>query len=224
MHVRTPSSRSRKVRVAALAFALVATFAPIERTQATETVTQSRAVTGFDRVRLRGAFETEIVAGARGTHVRLSGDPAALARVTTEVRDGELVIETTPGFENPGAAIRAAVAVPSLRALASEGAGTTHVRGIAGGDFAIDGSGANAIVASGRATRERIALSGAGSIDVSGVDARDVVVSSSGAGSIRVRARASLAITASGVARIRYVGNPSHVENHVSGLASVERI
>jgi hypothetical protein len=192
--------------------------------RAADLVSETRAVSGLDRVRLEGAFTAQITAGAPRTVVVVAGSRAAVSRVTTEVRAGALVVGMRPGLDLAGPGPRLEIRLPVLRGFANDGAGSVRLDGLTGGDVAIESGGAASIVAAGRAARERIALNGAGKIDVTGVDARDVTVANDGVGSVRVRAARSLTMNLNGIGEIRYAGNPALVKSHVNGIGSVGRL
>jgi hypothetical protein len=209
--------------IAASALGAVVAGVPLSPARAAGQISQTRELSGFDKIRLTGVFETQITAGARQTRVVVTGSPDVVARVTTEVRNGTLIVGMRSGTSNE-TGLRLTIALPALRALDSAGVGNTAITGLTGSAVALTASGAGSIVASGRAGSESISLSGAGKIDATGVDAKDVTVNSSGVGSVKVRASGTLSMNVSGVGEIRYTGQPTHVESHVSGVGSIGRL
>jgi hypothetical protein len=176
------------------------------------------SVATFDRVRLDGAFATTITVG-KSARIRVSGDPALVRNVTTDVENGTLTV----GERDRGANAHDVVleiSVPALRSFANDGAGGTTIRGVSG-DIEFDNSGAGSIVASGRANSETVSLDGVGKIDTQGVDARDVSVDSNGVGAVYVRGSGTLSLTVNGIGEIRYAGHPAHVEQQVNGLGQI---
>jgi len=190
--------------------------------RAAEGLSETRNVSGFDHIRLTGPFSTEITAG-RPTLVTLYGDRDVVNRITTEVDGDTLVI----GMRNEWGFNRKAklvIALPELRGLANDGAGSVRISGLAGGDIEIENAGAGSIVASGRVANESIALDGVGKIDTTALEAKDVTVSNNGVGSVRVRVSGVLTASVNGVGEIRYTGNPSHVESQVFGIGRIDRL
>jgi hypothetical protein len=110
-----------------------------------------------------------------------------------------------------------------LRGYSEEGAGTTSISGLHGGDVDLTCAGAGTLTASGRVHALTIELDGAGKIDTLGVDARDVVVTNNGVGSARVRASDSLDASINGVGEIRYTGTAT-VKSQINGIGSIHRL
>jgi hypothetical protein len=187
-------------------------------------VSQPRDVSGFDQIRLQGAFTATITAGSRTTSVVITGDPAVVNNVTTGLDGKTLVVGMKPGTNflknTPGLTI----ALPALTGFANEGAGSMKIVGLTGGTVALSNAGAATITASGRAANLTIALDGTGKIDTTGVNARDVTVDNNGVGSVRVRASGNLTMNVNGVGEIRYAGNPTNVESHVNGVGRISRL
>ncbi len=109
----------------------------------------TRSTSGFDKVRTEGAFETDITAGAATTRVVVSGDRDVVDRVTTEVKDGTLVVGLRGGLHLFAHAPSITIALPALRGFTNAGAGSATLRGLAGGAVAIENDGAR------RARRDR---------------------------------------------------------------------
>jgi hypothetical protein len=186
-------------------------------------VSEKRSLSGFDRIRLTGPFTTEITAGEQ-TLVTFSGDRDAVSRITTKV-DGDTLIVGMRGGDWPfQRKARLAIALPMLRGVANDGAGSVRISGLTGGDIEIENAGAGSIVASGRAANEAVSLDGVGKIDATAVDAHDVTVNNNGVGSVLVRASGVLSMSVNGLGEIRYAGNPSHVESQVNGLGRIGRL
>jgi len=187
-------------------------------------VSETRSVSGFDRIRLEGAFTTSITAGVPRTRVVVSGTQDAVARVTAEVQGDTLVVGQRSGFDPFGRPPKVEISLPALRGLANSGTGSTNISGLTGSDIEIENAGAGSIVASGTAGREDVSLNGVGKIDTTELDAHDVTVDSNGVGAVHVRANGSLKMNLNGVGEVRYAGTPSHVESQVSGIGKIGRL
>jgi hypothetical protein len=180
----------------------------------------TRSVSGFDKVRVSGAFTVDVTAGAPAAKVVVSGDGDAVDRVTTDVKDHTLIVGMRPGTNLFLHSPHVIVSVPKLRAFSNSGAGKATIVGLGGGDFAIENNGVGSITATGRADNLNITLAGAGRVDTTGLDARDATVDNDGVGSVRVRASGNLTATVNGVGEIRYTGNP-HVKSSINGVGRV---
>jgi hypothetical protein len=191
---------------------------------AADDVSEVRAVGAFDRVEVSGAFATEITAGSGRSRVTLRASRAALDTVTTEVRDGTLVVGIRDHHEQlNGELPTVTISVPALRGFKNSGFGTAKIGGLTGADIDIVNAGAASIVVTGRAGHETIELDGTGKIDATGVDAKDAEVDNNGVGLVDVRAGGSLEMNVNGLGMIRYSGSPAHVDSHVNGLGRIER-
>jgi hypothetical protein len=211
-------SLRRFVPAIALVLGVISLAAP---SRAADDVSETRAVSGFERIRLQGAFSAEITAGEPGARFVATGDRDVVGRITTAVEDGTLVVGMRPGFDFGRRAPKLEIALPKLRGFVNEGAGTAKITGLNGGDVEIENSGTASIVVSGRAANEAITLNGTGKIDAADVEARDVTVDNNGVGTVHVRASGSLTMNVNGVGTIRYSGNPTHVESRVNGVGSI---
>jgi len=226
--LREPTSgMSLRTRLAAAtlgAFSLVACLtgarAPVA---AADDVAEVRAVGAFDRVRSDGVFTVHVAAGAREQKVVVRGAPDVVSRTMTETHDGTLEIRLRLGSEmrTMNRPIIVDIDVPALRRFENAGVGTATLAGLFG-EVALVNSGTGTITATGTATRETIDNSGVGAVDATNVRAGDVTAMSSGVGSIMLRVAGTLTANVSGIGRVTYLGAPTHVASHVSGLGSVE--
>lgn len=191
---------------------------------AADDISQTRPLASFDRVRLEGAFKTEIVAGGERSQIVIYGERDVVNRVTTGIESGTLVVGMRQGDTIFKSSPKLVIALPTLRSFTNSGAGTIKITGLTGGDVDIANAGAGSITAAGHAANMQISLDGAGKIDTTAVDARDVRVDNNGLGAVYVRANGSLTMNVNGVGEIRYAGNPSHVESHVSGIGRTGRL
>ena len=214
------SVRSLPAALAA-ALTLVSCASP---SRAADDVTQTRNVSGFDRIRVEGAFTAEVTAGHAATRVAVTGDRDRLDRVTTEVHDGTLVVGMRDGESWSGESPKIVVSLPALRAFTLAGAGSATLAGLNGGDVAIAVPGAGTVTASGHAGSETIALNGTGKIDARAVYARDVTVTNNGVGAVYVHGSGNLDLSVNGVGEIRYAGNPAHVASSVHGVGEIKAL
>lgn len=204
--------------VLACAIALASCAVPV---RAADAVSQTRSVSGFDRIRLDGAFSATVTAGKHDTRFEMNGDPGELARVTTKVSDGLLVVGMRDGDNHLKGTIDLQIDLPVLRSFKIAGVGKADITGLTGADLELAVPGAASITASGRAGNETIALDGTGKIDASGVAAHDVTADANGVGAIYVQGSGSMVLSVNGVGEIRYKGNPTNVEKHVNGLGRI---
>ncbi|SRR5581483_4641036 len=182
-------------------------------------VTDSRRVSSFSAIDLRGA-ENVVVSVGPSTAVTITGDDNVVPLIRTDVRGGKLVIASKHGYStNDELTIR--VATPSLEGASMSGAGTLTGVGIAARSFSLDLSGTGRIELSGTTESLDATVAGVGAVELGNLRARDAVVTLAGTGSVRVHATRRLDATVAGVGSIRYSGDPSIVKTKIDGLGSI---
>ena len=181
---------------------------------------QARSVPAFSGVVLAGANNVIIHVGAKQSVV-VHADRNLLHRVTTQVRSHRLVIGTTPGNLNAKRPMFVTVGVPSLDALALEGAGNIAATGIDASRLTVELPGSGNIDASGTAARLVVTIGGQGTAQLRGLVARDATAALSGDGTIMVTATRSLTATLSGTGTILYGGEPQRLIKKLSGSGTI---
>lgn len=186
-------------------------------------------VGSFERLRVDGPFEVEVVTGP--PRAVATGDRVALDQVTVRTNGDTLVVSAGPlaWAGSKGATLpRLRVSVPALRGatlnggarvrvaemrsarveLMLTGAGSLDVSGIKADDLVVNLTGTGAITLAGTAARARMRNYGAGSIDAAALTAGDANLTSESAGTIRIDARYTARATALGSGGISITGKP----------------
>jgi hypothetical protein len=201
-------------RLAILAICLLPAFAQAEE--------QSRTVTAYDSINVRGPFDLEIVAGKAHSLV-ISGDAPLFDRIKTEVVDGRLNI--TFKSENKNLEIKdlphLRVSLPTLRQLTEEGAGQTVLTNIDSKRLDIHYKGAGRLAASGKVQDLKLEARGVGEVDVKNLIAQDANVDFEGVGDVEIYASRRLDITAGGMGNLTYYGKPRTVNKSAAGFGSI---
>jgi hypothetical protein len=188
---------------------------------------ESRAVGDFQAIDFNGAAELNIVVG-QSAAVRVSGDQRGVQEVETTVHDGVLHLYLRnkhrhwDWFSAPRSLV-IDISMPQLTAFESNGAGSVHISGLAGGDQRIRINGAHNIQAEGKLDRVDIELNGAGNINYGNVTAGEVTVRVNGAGNVDVSPLQSLNAEVNGVGAVHYRGDPSKVISAIHGLGTIQR-
>ena len=183
--------------------------------------TQVRQVAAFSRVDLAGSSDVTIHAGAAQSVV-VHADDNLLARVTTKVRAGTLVIATKGSFTT-SSPLTVVVSVPSLQALTVSGSGAITASNIQGARVSVRLSGSGAVRAAGTVTRLDVSVGGSGDAQLGQLAARDVHAAVSGSGQIVTHAANTLQASATGSGTIIYTGNPPHVTTSTTGSGTITR-
>jgi hypothetical protein len=181
---------------------------------------QTRSLPAFTRVDLAGANNVIIRVGPKQSVV-VHADRNLLERVTTRVRSGGLVIDTTPGNLQAKSPTYVTVSVPSLTAIELNGAGNIVVTGIETPSLSVALPGSGNVEASGSAAKLDVTLDGEGTATLRGLVARDATAELGGTGTIMLTATRSLAASLSGSGTIFYGGHPLHVTRRVTGTGTI---
>ncbi len=183
-------------------------------------VSSLRDVGPFHGVEASGAIVLDVTVGG-SSRVEVLTDGNLQAKVITEIREGILVVRTE-GSIDPTGDVKVVVVTEALDRLELSGACDATVRGLSGGELAIDASGASEIDVSGRLARLTIETSGASDIDAGALVADAVRLDVSGASEVIVHARELLDIEASGASKISQRGPGRIGKVDLSGASTLE--
>jgi hypothetical protein len=221
---------STRLFLSILALAPVLAFAQI---------TETRNVDAFTGVRSSALVTIELKSGSPCS-VTLEGEADAIKTVTTEVKDGMLVV--AQDGHSKGGPVALTITVSDLKKI--DVGGPTELKGV--GTFAVDSlriegsggadidlnvaarivdvdlSGASTLHLCGTATTATSDLSGASDLRSGCLDAQKVDVSTSGAASASVMASQSVNAKASGASDVLIYGDAASRTVEASGSSSIE--
>jgi hypothetical protein len=208
-----------------------------------QTRTEARAVAGIRAVSWKAAGELFIEQTER-EQLGVEAEPALLARILTEVRDGRLEIRFAPGRVETRQPIRVRVALKTLDTLEAQGSGalrigplaaptltlrlagseTLHLARLAARtlDVRLDGSG-SLDIDGGQVERQQIVIAGAADYLAPRLASREAVVAIEGAGTVHLAVAERLRATIDGSGEVHYLGQP-RVTQAVGGSGSVRRV
>jgi len=212
------------------------------RGHSSQTVSEDRTVTGFDKVRLEGLGRLVFDASVPTGTVRVKGEKRLLAKVQATVTGTTLVLheEGLKGFGSFDLEFR--VAPPGgLTEVALAGLGTVEAaEALKAGDLtlALDGmgkidlavnvsslhirqQGQGELQVSGSAAKLEVRADGLGRVETSGLVAKDVDVESNGLGEVTVNATQRLKVRANGVGAVHFSGHPAQTDVQSKGLTQV---
>jgi hypothetical protein len=181
--------------------------------------TEIRQMGDFNAVEVTGAYDVKIVSGTKGD-VQIETDDNVLPLITTEVKDGRLVISSNEQFsssKSPHISIMAA----NIQEVSGTGASNFDISGIRNASLKLTGKGATKFQCAGETARLTIDASGAGSVDARELHAKDAIVKTNGASSVTLFATESLDANVNGVGNVDYYGNPKTVNKKVNGMGSL---
>jgi hypothetical protein len=206
-------------------------------------ITESRDVSGFDKVTLAGFGDVTIEIGDQES-LTVTTDDNIMSYVETEVKNNTLVLSLDdPGWNsgfNPTDGIKYELVVTELSRVNVSGAGRVEVNdleteklrvdlsgagsfeinSLTADEFVVNQSGAGTIFASGQVKGQELTSSGVGSYHATELESETAIVEFSGAGSASLWVTELLDISISGVGNVIYYGSPRIIQN-VSGVGNL---
>jgi len=184
--------------------------------------TEARAVDAFTAVRLVSAGRVVIERGDTDA-VTITSDDNVLPKITTEVRNGTLVLDTATGTGIVANELVYRVTVRDLKAISTSGAGAIQADGLASTALAVTIAGSSRVQLSGNVADLKLAISGSGTINATALPAERTSVVVSGSGNVSVKARAALDVVISGSGNVTYAGTPK-LRAQISGSGSLRHV
>jgi hypothetical protein len=215
-------------------------------------ITETREVSGFDRVILREFGTLNIVQGEEESLI-IETHPDLMPKILSEVRDGKLILGIKGGILDKftdflstsisGYRITFNLTVKELRGLTVSGAasvnqgetetdhiayrlsgaGSVNVEQLSADSVQVNLSGSGKIELQGKAEEQRVVISGAGGYVAKKLETTRTVVKLSGAGKGIVWATDELEVKISGIGSVDYYGEPEMNVN-ISGLGNVVKL
>lgn len=205
-----------------------------------ELVTEERAVSGFDEVRLEGSGRLQITQdGSEGLRIEARQD--VLEKIETRVDGDELIIGFKPGttlidsgpiyfylsvddlervhVSGSGNVDMESLDTPRLEVVVS-GSGNMDLDELQAEELDLEISGSGSLELAGEVDQMRIDVSGSGNCRLGDLRSQTAVVKVSGSGDVEVWAEESLDINISGSGEVRYYGRPQ-MNERTSGSGRV---
>ncbi|MEI6885584.1 MAG: head GIN domain-containing protein [Bacteroidota bacterium] len=204
-------------------------------------VKQTRVVSSFDGIEISGAFDVYLKQGSI-EEVIIEADENLQSIITAEVKGSTLMIDNKKPINHP-TTLKVYITFKDLKKIETSGAvdivaenkitvnelglsssGASDVRmDISAKKLDLNTSGASKLRLSGSVTDVSADLSGAG--DLYGFDlvCENFKIEISGAGKAQINVTKSIDAEISGAGSIHYKGNPTKVNQSVSGSGSIKR-
>ncbi len=183
--------------------------------------TEARAMNAFTAVRLVSGGRVVIERGEADA-VTVTSDDNLLPKITTEVRNGTLVLDTAAGTSIIANELVYRVTVRDLNAISTSGSGTIQADRLASTSLAVTITGSSNVQLSGNVADLKLSISGSGTINAAALVAERSRVVISGSGDASVNARATLDVVISGSGDVTYAGTPK-LRTRISGLGTVRQ-
>lgn len=187
---------------------------------ASNVTSESRDVSGFDEVELRGVGNLSI--NQTGSEfMMVEAQESVLPKIKTEVVNNRLIIGPEPNTSiQTTQPINYTLTVKDLNALKVSGSGDVQAQGISTDELAVTMSGTADVKISGEADSQEIDISGTGDYQAEDLESKEVKVDVGGTGSAIVNVSDELDAKVSGAGSVEYVGDPT-VQQDVSGTGEV---
>lgn len=202
-----------------------------------ERISETRELGAFSSINMRGIGKLSVNQG-KEQEVTIEGDQIAISRITTNVRDGKLVIDVgrdwvekiSAGFDFLSSQeIRIHITVKDLNELEVAGAADIEATDIKAGDFNLkligasnikvmnfradslrtEIPGAGKVRIDGKVKDQTVTLAGAGNFSGHDLESKTAKVTLSGVGSAQLWVTDELDVTIAGVGSVEYFGKPT---------------
>jgi len=200
---------------------------------------EKRMLDSFTEIHLAGNYEIGLKQGPK-SQVVIVTDNNLLKYIETEVDNGTLVIESSKriktdagvkiyityqhlvGIKSAGASIiKTENAIVSDRFnLEMPGAGLIEME-VDVSDLEITLAGAGMLKLKGKATDQIISLNGVGNLEAYELESRSCSITVSGMGGAEINVKENLDARVNGIGSIKYRGNPSTVNDNISGVGTI---
>ncbi len=179
-----------------------------------------RTTAGFSHVSVGAGMNVTVRIGSE-LSVTLAAQPNLLGLITTDVRDGQLVVEVaSPGiFTNRPVALT--IHVPELASITLS-AGASGTLEVAGGSLAVDVSADATIKAIGELDSLKLTASSGATAQLGEIRAGSATVTLTGGSSAELHVTGAVTGTADGGSTLRLTETPASVDVKTSGGASVQ--
>lgn len=182
-------------------------------------VTETRDVTEFTKIQIKGAIELKVVAGA-DQKVTVTTDDRYIHKITTEVSRGTLVIDMDDfdWDDHHDEEILVNVSMKMLRELIVDGAVDAEIENIDSEEITLTVNGAGDIEIDGKCKELEVDIRGAGDINARDLKCEMTEVNIFGAGDADVYASKEITAKLMGVGDVTVWGNPSKINRSIFGL------
>lgn len=184
-----------------------------------KTATVQRTLHNYTKVAVLGAYTLKITSGIE-LKCTLRGDSNLLKHVITSVVDSQLQINSDSSLcmKQP---LEVELQVPNLLSIHAEGVHEITIKNLHEKSFSMVLDGANIAAVDGKIEEFKLNIKGTSTLDAQRLVAQSVEVNAEGTTSAMIQVTDKLAVTASGIAEVLYVGKPTSISSNLSGLAEI---
>jgi hypothetical protein len=183
--------------------------------------TETRQVAQFTAIQLFVAGNA-VIERSDAESLTVTADDNVLPLLTSEVRNGTLILSVEKGKSFQGTNPTYKISVRDLRMLDVAGSGTLKASRLDSDALAISVSGSGTITVEGKAGNLDASVAGSGTVDAARLVAKRAKATVSGSGTLTVNATDELEARVSGSGSIRYLGSPK-VTSNIAGSGSIRK-
>jgi hypothetical protein len=185
------------------------------------TTSESRDVSGFEEVELRGVGNLSIQQGDSES-LTVEAEEDVLPKIRTKVKNNRLIIGPKRNTTiNTTESIDYELTVKDLTALEVSGSGDVEAEGISTDELAVTMNGAGDVEISGEVASQDVEISGSGDYQAQDLESREANIDVGGTGTAVVYVSDELDAKVSGTGSVEYIGDPT-VTQDVSGTGEVK--
>lgn len=202
--------------------------------------TETRSISGFDKVVLSGIGDVDIVQGQRES-LEIEAEDNVIPNIKTEVSDGTLKISFDRKSIIPTKSIKFHLVMRDIRGLETQGVsnidvksletdqlnagisgtGNINIQNLTAQHLIVNVSGAGSFTTDGQVTDQEVTLSGAGNYEGQDLKSEVATITITGIGRVTCWATDRLDVTISGTGGVDYYGNPE-ISQQISGLGRLK--
>jgi hypothetical protein len=185
-------------------------------------VTESRSVSGFNSVKLKGTGQVVIEENGSES-LTVTADDNLMSYLTTEVNGNQLVLGTKDNTNlSPSRDIIYKLAVKDLNAIEMGGVGSIDAKGIHTDRLKVVLGGSGSISTAGTADEQEITLAGEGNYRAKDLTSKTATINIMGNGDVVLNTSQKLDANIMGSGSIKYIGDPV-VTQHILGSGSIQK-
>lgn len=184
--------------------------------------TETRDVPAFTRIDSMGSAKVTVTIGDHQS-VSIEADDNILPLIDTIVKGDRLQISSHDSY-SARTPIKVTITVAKLEEARVQGSGSVNASGVDAKRFDAHISGSGDINVSGTAQSLTATVTGSGKLDATKMPVDSANVTITGSGDVTVNASKSMSANITGSGDIRYAGNPSQVQQRVTGSGNVRKI
>jgi Putative auto-transporter adhesin, head GIN domain len=183
--------------------------------------TETRPVGKFNAV-LASSTVAVVIEGTGSESLSVAVDDNLLPLLTSEVKDGTLVLAPAKGKSFQGRIPVYRITVGDLRQIELSGSSTIDASKLDSSALAVSASGSSEVHLAGRTDDFTLSIRGSGSADAAELKAKRAKVVLSGSAEATVNASDALDVRISGSGSLSYIGSPK-LTSSVSGSGEITR-